>query len=457
VALLYYIIPNKHYRNGLLTLASLLFYAWGEPKFIIVMLLMVGVNYGCALLISKSQRKVARILFLLIGVIFSVSFLFYFKYFAFIVETVVGLLTGLFGLQIAKPALNITMPIGISFFTFQVLTYIVDVYRDKVKVQTNFFLLLLYVSFFPQLIAGPIVNYKDVENSLHERKITVDDIYSGMLRFIVGLGKKCLLANPCGEVCENLLGLSNSVGGAWIMALCYSLQLYFDFSGYSDMAIGLGRMFGFKFKENFLHPYTAESATDFWRKWHVSLGSFFREYVYIPLGGNRCSTGKWVRNILIVWGLTGIWHGASWNFMVWGLYYGILLLIEKFWLLKIKEKLPKIINIPITLFIVLIGWILFYHTSLSDGLAHIGRLFGVGASGGLDPYVIYQTKQNLCFILAAVLACAPWSEWLKKAMEKVRVKKIISALSPLLALLLLFVSVMMLMGQSYNPFIYFRF
>ncbi len=451
IGLLYFWVRNDRMRNGILLIASIGFYAFGEPKWVFVMLAMVLVNYLCALSISTAKNRKARTMFLIVGVVFSLGFLFYFKYASFFCNEVLRLVHSTASVK------DIVLPVGISFYTFQILTYIVDVYREKIPVQTNFFRLLLYVSFFPQLIAGPIVNYKDISDSLAHRKENESDYYDGFLRFIVGLSKKCLLANTCGEVVSELTTAGNSVAGAWLLAVCYSLQLYFDFSGYSDMAIGLGRMFGFSFKENFLHPYTADSITDFWRRWHVSLGAFFREYVYIPLGGNRVGKLKWCRNLLIVWALTGFWHGASWNFVVWGLYYGVLLMLEKIFFLDIKKHIPKVFNIMMTLFLVIIGWVFFYFEKLSDGVTHIGKMFGAGKIPLTDATTVFQFKNKFGFVLLALIACLPWNEWLGKMKRNGKFAAVWNVVSPVAALGLLLISVMLLVGQSFNPFLYFRF
>ena len=451
IGLLYFWVRNDRMRNGILLIASIGFYAFGEPKWVFVMLAMVLVNYLCALSISTAKNRKARTLFLIVGVVFSLGFLFYFKYASFFCNEVLRLVHSTARVK------DIVLPVGISFYTYQILTYIVDVYREKIPVQTNFFRLLLYVSFFPQLIAGPIVNYKDISDSLAHRKENESDYYDGFLRFIVGLSKKCLLANTCGEVVSELTTAGNSVAGAWLLAMCYSLQLYFDFSGYSDMAIGLGRMFGFSFKENFLHPYTADSITDFWRRWHVSLGAFFREYVYIPLGGNRVGKLKWCRNLLIVWALTGFWHGASWNFVVWGLYYGVLLMLEKIFFLDIKKHIPKVFNIMMTLFLVIIGWVFFYFEKLSDGVTHIGKMFGAGKIPLTDATTVFQFKNKFGFVLLALIACLPWNEWLGKMKRNGKFAAVWNVVSPVAALGLLLISVMLLVGQSFNPFLYFRF
>ncbi len=442
---LYFLTKNNNIKNAILIVFSVLFYAWGEPKWIVVMLLTVGVNYLCGLMITRADAKWKKTAWMFVGVGLGIGFLVYFKYFGFITENICVII------GCTNPFVSPVLPIGISFYTFQVLTYTIDVYRGKVNVQKSFFMLLLYVSFFPQLIAGPIVNYKDIENQLKERRVTLDGFSEGLIRFFIGLSKKILLANTCGELLQYInLGDGISVLGAWVGAIAYTLQIYFDFSGYSDMAIGLGKMFGFHFLENFNYPYISKSITEFWRRWHISLGAFFREYVYIPLGGNRVSVCKHIRNILIVWGLTGIWHGASWNFLAWGIYYGILLVVEKQLLLKIKDKFPVVVNVILTLPFVIIGWIIFYHIELTDGIRHIGALFGVNAEL-TDATSIYYLKHYIGFIGIAVLAVLPWkSTRLAKIFENPIVKTIAVSVCAIL-------SIGMLIGQSYNPFLYFRF
>ncbi len=451
VIVFYYIFRNEKYRNGVLLLFSLVFYAWGEPKWILVMLLTVGINYLCGIVLSRCDK--GRLFWVILGAGLSLLCLFYFKYSGFVVDNLEKLLG--FDCGFVAPVL----PIGISFYTFQVLTYTVDVYRGKVEVQKNFFKLLLYVSFFPQLIAGPIVNYKDIEKSLGKRQVTMEDFYQGFMRFVIGLAKKILIANTCGELTEKLGGGEFSVAGAWLLAVAYALQIYFDFSGYSDMAIGIGRMFGFHFLENFNYPYISKSITEFWRRWHISLGAFFREYVYIPMGGNRVSGIKLVRNIMFVWLLTGIWHGASWNFLIWGVYYGILLLIEKLVMLKIKEKIPTVFNILFTLVFVLVGWVLFYYVDIGDGIKHLGVMFGVVKAKLVDANAVYYFKEYLGFLIIGVLACIPWKQLIDKIFaSKPKVAAGIAMwLKPVVITILLAVSLGMLVGQSYNPFLYFRF
>ena len=452
---LYFAFKSPKARNGVLLAFSLLFYAWGEPKWIFVMLLTVTVNYFCGLLIDRSESKARRTAAMVGGVALSLGFLVYFKFFGFFSDIV----TGLLGVEntFTKPVL----PIGISFYTFQVLTYTVDVYRGKVPVQKSYGKLLMYVSFFPQLIAGPIVNYTDIAASLGERKIKAGDLHYGFLRFFIGFAKKVLLANTCGVIVSKLDALTAmSFAGSWLMALSYAFQIYFDFSGYSDMAIGMGRMFGFRFFENFNYPYISKSVTEFWRRWHISLGTFFRDYVYIPLGGNRVSTAKHIRNILIVWLLTGFWHGASWNFLAWGVYYGLVLLAEKYLLQGIKAKLPSVVNLLLTLLAVLIGWVLFYYEDLGAALGHLGTMFGFVKAELTDPTAIYYFKHYLAFLVAAALASVPW----KVAVEKLPqgaacnvVKNLGRLLKPIAVTVLFLLGLAMIVTQSYNPFLYFRF
>ena len=453
VYLLYYAFKKLKVRNFILLVFSLLFYAWGEPKWIFVMLLTVTINYCCGILIDRSQKQSTRTFYMVLGVSVSLLFLFYFKYFGFFADIVAGIANT--NNPFAKPVL----PIGISFYTFQVLTYTVDVYRRKVGVQKSFTNLLLYVSFFPQLIAGPIVNYTDIAASLDKRRHSTEDIYQGFMRFFIGFAKKVILADTCGLVVEKLGGGTLSFAGSWLMAVAYAFQIYFDFSGYSDMAIGMGRMFGFKFLENFNYPYISKSVTEFWRRWHISLGSFFRDYVYIPLGGNRVSLWKNIRNILIVWLLTGFWHGASWNFMAWGVYYGLLLLAEKFLFKKIKDKLPGVVNLVITLVLVLIGWVFFYYESLADGLHHIGTMFGLVKAEITDPTAVYYFKYYLVFLVAAALASVPWKAAGNRLPAPAQ-KAIGTAalwLKPVVITVMFLLAIGLLVGRSYSPFLYFRF
>ena len=453
---LYFISQSPKWRNGVLVAFSLLFYAWGEPQRIFLMLISIVVNYICAIMISCAETKTQKRIFLIVGLAVTLGMLVYFKYFAFFVNSVAGV----FGTKNLVPVQS--LPIGISFFTFQIITYTVDVYLGKVQPQRSLPRLILYISFFPQLIAGPIVNYTYVSKQLRKRKATVTGVYEGLCRFVIGLAKKVLIANVCGEILGELtLTDSASVLGAWLGIIAFSLQIYFDFSGYSDMAIGLGRIFGFRFLENFNYPYISTSVTDFWRRWHISLGAFFREYVYIPMGGNRVSTGRHIINLLTVWALTGLWHGASWNFIVWGLYYGLLLIVEKFLLKNFLAKLPKVVTWMVTMLLVMVGWVFFYHESLADGFSQLGAMFGIGAAGLTDGVSVYYLKRYLGILIVGMLACVPWKQLTPKNDGKYQA---LSAASPWSAwikaatvFVLMLVSLTFLVSSSYNPFLYFRF
>ena len=368
LSILYFLVKNIKVKNYILLIFSLLFYAWGEPIYIVIMLLSIIVTYIAGIVINKSiNKKIA----LIISILLLLSSLLFFKYYNFLIDNI----NSIFNINIVKSKLS--LPIGISFYTFQAISYLIDVYRNKTKVQNNIFYLALYISLFPQLIAGPIVRYETIENEIRERKHTLDNVVDGIKRFIIGLSKKVIIANNMALIVDTIFD-SGIIPGTFIIylaAICYTLQIYYDFSGYSDMAIGLGKMFGFSFLENFNYPYIAKSITDFWRRWHISLSSWFRDYVYIPLGGSRVKTIKIIRNILIVWMLTGFWHGANWNFIIWGLYYGILLLIEKFVLKNILEKIPNIFKHLITLFLVIIGWVIFRITNINTLLETLKYMF----------------------------------------------------------------------------------
>ncbi len=457
VLILYFINSNINWRNGVLLVASLIFYSWGEPVWVLAMIASTLINYVCAAAINRSKSKAMRIFALVIGVIVSLAALFYFKYAAFLFNSV----GGLFGASWTLPVLE--LPVGISFYTFQVLTYTVDVYRRKSPVQKNVFKLMLYISCFPQLIAGPIVQYSDVAVMLDERTTTADDFVSGIKRFVVGLSKKVLIANICGSILEQLplaeADASTSVLCAWYAAALYSLQLYFDFSGYSDMAIGLGQVFGFTYKENFNYPYISRSATEFWRRWHISLGSFFRDYVYIPMGGNRRGNMRTLLNLLTVWMLTGLWHGASWNFVLWGLYYGVILIIERFVFgTERMKKIPAIISIPCTLVVVLVGWVIFYYTDLDCVINHLGAMFGVNSTGLTDPVTLAVIKKYTFLPLVGVIASVPIIPAIKSKIRAGGVmERGVEFVTSVVLTGLLLLCILFIVGQSYNPFIYFRF
>ena len=456
VLVLYFICTDLRWRNGVLLVASLIFYSWGEPIWVLAMIGSTAINYVAAMLIDRASSPGLRKTALVVGAAASLAVLFYFKYAAFLVNSV----TSLFGVSFSIPVLE--LPIGISFYTFQVLTYTVDVYRGKSPVQRDPFKLMLYVSCFPQLIAGPIVQYSDVAVMLDERESTLEGFTEGMKRFAVGLSKKVLLANVCGLIIEELPSAAGASGmsvlGAWYISVLYSLQLYFDFSGYSDMAIGMGRIFGFTYKENFNYPYISKSASEFWRRWHISLGSFFRDYVYIPLGGNRRGRARTALNLAIVWALTGLWHGASWNFVIWGLYYGVLIILEKLVLADFREKLPGAAQHIAALFLIVVGWTVFYYTDMGCLGKHLGAMFGIGAAGLSDPVTMAVIRKYTVLPLIAAIASLPilprLKAWLGKH-EKLEGAADIVSLVCLTALMLL--SMIFIVGQSYNPFIYFRF
>ena len=456
VLILYFICTDLRWRNGVLLVASLIFYSWGEPIWVLAMIGSTAINYVAAMLIDRASSPGLRKTALVVGAAASLAVLFYFKYAAFLVNSV----TSLFGVSFSIPVLE--LPIGISFYTFQVLTYTVDVYRDKSPVQRDPFKLMLYVSCFPQLIAGPIVQYSDVAVMLDERESTLEGFTEGMKRFAVGLSKKVLLANVCGLIIEELPSAAGTGGmsvlGAWYISVLYSLQLYFDFSGYSDMAIGMGRIFGFTYKENFNYPYISKSASEFWRRWHISLGSFFRDYVYIPLGGNRRGRARTALNLAIVWALTGLWHGASWNFVIWGLYYGVLIILEKLVLADFREKLPRAVQHLTALFLIVVGWTVFYYTDMGCLGKHLGAMFGIGAAGLSDPVTMAVMRKYTVLPLIAAVASLPVLPRLKAWLanhEKLDGAADIVSLVCLTVLMLL--SMIFIVGQSYNPFIYFRF
>ena len=448
VLIVYFIVPKK-YKNLVLLLFSLLFYFYGEPKYILLMLFEILVAFIGAILIDKYKDKSILILTLFIHIILLVIF----KYTDFFISNINNIFNTNFKL------LNIALPIGISFYTFQIISYVIDVYRGKVKVQKSFLKLATYVSLFPQLIAGPIVRYEIIEDELDNRKHSFEDFAIGVRRFTIGLAKKVLIANMLGELCTKFdLINERSIVFYWIFAISYMLQIYFDFSAYSDMAIGLGRIFGFHFLENFNYPYISKSITEFWRRWHISLGSWFRDYVYIPLGGNRVSKIKFLRNILIVWLLTGIWHGASWNFIIWGLLFGILLIIEKLWLNKILDKLPNIIKRIYVLFIVMISFIIFNANTMNTAWHNIIGLFGINKEPFINTYTIYYIKSYLPILIVAIIASIPIC---KNIIEKLKknnlINNIINILEPFYIIILLLLVTAYLIDSSYNPFLYFRF
>ena len=448
IIILYFITPKK-YRNYILLIFSIIFYMYGEPKYVILMLVEILVAYFGALLIDKYKSKEI----FLITIIIHIGLLCVFKY----TNLFIGTINSIFKTNISF--LNIALPIGISFYTFQILSYVIDVYRGKVKVQKNILKLATYVSLFPQLIAGPIVRYETICDELDNRDETIEKFSLGVRRFIIGLAKKVLIANMLGELCTKFsLVDERSVLFYWIFAISYMLQVYFDFSAYSDMAIGLGKMFGFTFLENFNYPFISKSITEFWRRWHISLSSWFKDYVYIPLGGSRKGTLKLVRNILIVWFLTGIWHGAAYNFIIWGLFIGVFLVIEKLWLSKYISKLPKFLRNIYVLFIIMISFIMFNAGSINEAFFNIKGLFGLNKEVFINNYTIYYLKSYLIVLIIAIFGATPLFKNIIEKLKKSKcLNKIINVLEPIFLIILLLLVTAYLIDSSYNPFLYFRF
>ena len=445
VLALYYLAPRR-LRNPVLLLFSLLFYGWGEPKYLLLMLAVIVLNYLCGLAIArqKAQGRSAKGA-LVVSIVLNLALLGWFKYAGFLARSLRQL--PFLG---ALPVPEVLLPIGISFYIFQSMSYTVDVYRGDAAVQRSLLRFGTYVSMFPQLIAGPIVRYKDVADQLQERRESVGQFASGVSLFILGLAKKVLLANQMGALWDALRFRPGALS-AWVGMLAYSFQIYFDFSGYSDMAIGLGRMFGFEFRKNFDYPYIARSVTEFWRRWHISLSTWFREYVYIPLGGNRRGLPRQILNLLIVWMLTGLWHGASWNYVLWGLYYALLLIGEKLLLGKLLERLPRLVQHALLMVIASVGWMLFYFEDIGEAFRFLGRLFIPVAA---DVVAVNRVLAYLPIFLICALASTPLCARLY-ARVKERAAVRYGRIAVLAALLLLCAA--SLATQSYNPFIYFRF
>ena len=444
----YYILRKRKFKNLFLLIMSLLFYAYGEPRFVIIMILSIIINYITGLLINKFKlnKRLSKLL-LTIGIVYNLGILIIFKYLMFLLENI----NTIFKSHIPIP--NILLPIGISFFTFQILSYIIDVYRGKIKVQKNIFNLGLYISFFPQLIAGPIVRYETIQNQINDRKETIDKFYDGLCRFVIGFSKKVLIANTMATIVDkifnNPIDTNISVATVWITALAYALQIYYDFSGYSDMAIGLGKMFGFDFKENFNYPYFSKSITEFWRRWHISLGSWFRDYLYIPLGGSKVKKSRLIFNLFIVWLCTGIWHGANWTFIVWGLMYFVLLVLEKLFKQTEKNNL-LLLRHAYTIFFVILGWIIFRSDNLTYALTYIKRMFT------FKNFVDYQffefLFENIVIFMIAIIVSLGVIDF-----SKYKNNKIFNFLSIVFFSILFIISISYLIKGVYNPFIYFNF
>ena len=445
VLMAYFAVP-KNGKNAVLLVSSLVFYGWGEPKYLLLMALTIGAFFGCGLAIDRAATQKGKKLWLAVSVVVGILLLTVFKYADFFLQSFAAV-TGL-----SIPLLRLALPIGISFYTFQCMSYAVDVYRGNVPAQKNLITFGAYVALFPQLIAGPIVRYVDVARELENRSTTFEDLSYGARRFLVGLSKKILIANQLGQLTELFRASGEkSILFYWMYAVAFMLHIYFDFSGYSDMAIGLGRILGFHFIENFNYPYLSKSVTEFWRRWHMSLGSWFRDYVYIPMGGNRVSRTRWVFNILTVWMLTGLWHGASWNFVLWGLMFAVILLLEK--LVLPVGKLPVLLQRVYVLFAVMVSFVLFNAADLGEAAADIGGLFGAGGAPMVTAESIYYLRSYAGVFLAGFLGSTP----LVKTLAGRIPEKIAAVLEPLVLMALLLVCTGYLVDGSFNPFLYFRF
>ena len=450
VFLLHTFIPSLKIKNYLLIIASLLFYAFGEPVYVLLMIFSAFVNYSFALMINKSKQK----LFLILAIVLNIGILFIFKYTGFFVQSINNIL------NLGIPVPNISLPIGISFFTFQAMSYVIDVYRKETEVQKDFFKVLLYISFFPQLIAGPIVKYKDIEKEINDRNINVDEMALGLRRFIFGLAKKVLIANTM-AICADAIFDSGYINvnaiGAWLGAIAYTLQIYFDFSGYSDMAIGMGKMFGFHFKENFDFPYVSTTIKEFWRRWHISLSSWFKDYVYIPLGGNRKGAFRAGLNKFIVFFLCGLWHGASWTFVAWGLFHGFFSFLEEF--VSGIKKMPRILGHIYTMLVVIVSFVIFRAETFNEAFGMIKTMF---TNFNINPAYtsVYMSQLNPFFIIMLIMGIimsAPIMKIVKRIREGKEENKIIQICVYVISFVLLVWCLIRLSGGSYNPFIYFRF
>jgi alginate O-acetyltransferase complex protein AlgI len=451
--IIYYICPRK-FKNLVILIMSLIFYAWGEPIYIFLMIGSILIDYIGGLMIeaTKGDKEKRRFIFITV-IVLNLSSLFFFKYYGFLIDNINAILGTNLHIR------NLPLPLGISFYTFQLVSYVADVYMGKVVAQKNIINFGAYITMFPQLVAGPIVQYSDVENQLNNRNESIEKFGEGVERFIGGIGKKVLIANNIGIIWTSIKGIpleGLSILSAWIGIIAFTLQIYFDFSGYSDMAIGLGKMFGFDFLENFKHPYMARSISEFWRRWHISLGSWFRDYIYIPLGGNRRGIAVQFRNLLIVWFATGLWHGASWNFVIWGLYFGIFIFLEKLFLGKVLERIPSAIAHIYTLVLVIISWIFFDMARVKDALNYIKVMFGIGENIFIDNMARYTLKTNLIILIIAILCSTPLIRNLIMYFKnKYKLKGVFIVIA--MNMLVLIISTAYLVSESYNPFLYFRF
>lgn len=469
--ILYYIFPYKKWRNLVLFFMSMIFYAWGEPIYILVMLLSILEAYICGFLIAKYRdiKKHKAKVYMILSISLNLLSLLFFKYCNFFIENL-RLIPVFDDLPLIK---NLVLPIGISFYTFQIMSYTIDLYWGRTDLQRNFIAFGTYVTLFPQLIAGPIVRYRDVDDQLIDRKEAVDLFASGVRRFVAGLGKKIILGDAAAaiyEYCRSSAKFNSTTLAAWMVMVFFTIHIYFDFSGYSDMAIGLGKMFGFRFLENFNYPYISSNITEFWRRWHMSLGTWFKEYIYIPLGGNRKGKLKQYRNIAIVWLLTGFWHGASWNFCLWGVYFGIILMCEKTFLLKILSKLPKFLNHIYSLLLIGIGWIIFSFTDVSEGISQFAALFGIGVDAFTTPEITYQFIVSLPFLVLACVSATPLPKYIYtnlmgisenaetgKLLLATKKAKIFSLVMVLAIIIMFLICVAYMVDSAFSPFLYFNF
>ncbi len=435
---------------------STIFYAWGGPRFLLLIYASITINYLAGLFVSSaSSRKIAKT-YLTIAILINFALIGYFKYANFFADNLNAI--GLFDLELQQ----IVLPLGISFFTFQSVSYIIDVYKNQVEVQKNYFNYALYIIFFPQLIAGPIVRYSEVAKAITSRKETLNDVTIGVQRFIIGLAKKMIIANNAGAIADEIFNQQGNISTttAWIGAIAYTLQIYFDFSGYSDMAIGIGRMFGFRFPENFNYPYISKSISEFWRRWHITLGRWFRDYLYIPLGGNRVSGFRLYLNLFLVWFATGFWHGASWVFIFWGLYFMVLMIFERKFLSKVLSKLPNAFSYTYALFAVVLGWVLFRSQDVSSALSYYKTMFGIDAEL-IDTQALQYLSQNYVILLAGVIFSTPILSMIRKRYLKSNKKPVnllgINVLEPAFYIAVFVMSLVYITSSTFNPFIYFRF
>lgn len=451
----YFVVKNDKLKNIVLVIASLIFYSWGEPVWVCLLIFSSVLDYTVSLGIEKYRGQKITKLFIALSVVINLGLLMAFKYSGFFISTI----NSVFNIALRVPAFS--LPIGISFYTFQTMSYSLDVYKGEVKAQKSFINFLMFVSLFPQLIAGPIVRYSDIDTQIAHRTITVEKFANGMTRFMAGLGKKVLIANYAGSLASSLLENveSAAVLSVWVGVLLYAFQIYFDFSGYSDMAIGLGHMFGFDYPENFIYPYISTSITDFWRRWHITLSTFFRDYVYIPLGGNRVKLPRQIFNLFVVWALTGLWHGASWNFVIWGLYYFVFLCLEKFVLKNVLDKTPKVIRWIYSMFVVLIGWMIFYFEDFSAMKTAFSVAFGASGNALSDPVMNAMIVNNIPFIIIAAVACVPVAKLVKSGIDKLQKRSPVARpiFNTVFNVVMLVLCVASLAGSTYNPFLYFRF